>query len=634
MIRRLVDQAFNSGKYYISAVGLSTDVKPTEGIITGSKFVEVDTGIGYLFDETSGEWHKNQQLTEAVQAYFEDHPEAIDQAAIEAMFGDQLDGIEEDIGGLKSAISDISTTTRNIFFGTLSNGNIGADDVVQTVPANFLHCNEYIPVDADTGYILSVYATTAFTQIVLLEYTSGKVLVTRRGIRNATSSTYHETGLTTGSTTAYVKLLFYNPNGDMTPTGNRVQLEKGNAVTEYIPHVVGFDAEARQLAADNKSSIDGKRCFELDGTMSNVFTDIQIISDNRYIITNARNNYNGVTGFVIYASDDSGSAITEMINIEGIALSGSMEIRLENAIISLTYDLSLIASGTRIIGNGLSFLISKNRYFNVAKSGEDIVVSVKTDGTGDFTSLLDAINYASRYANSNQWVRIEVYPGTYKINDYYTPQQWAVEDTSMIGLMLPDYCHLIGIGNNEDVIITGESETPRQYISTLNIRNTCVVENLSIKSVGLRYAMHDDWGSNNAIGNRIVKNCIFTQTNGYYGRAYGAGVRDRDTVKLENCVFDTNADDYSVSFHNNVDFTVGSEIIFNNCRCKANGINLITFANGANTIVVIDGTKASQLYLNRQSSDVGINFRVSGYANDITTKNVSYGNVDDYIDLI
>ena len=115
MIRRLVDQAFNSGKYYISAVGLSTDVKPTEGIITGSKFVEVDTGIGYLFDETSGEWHENQQLSAAVQAYFEDHPEAIDQAAIEAMFGDQLDGIEEDIGGLKSALTPLPTIQGDIF---------------------------------------------------------------------------------------------------------------------------------------------------------------------------------------------------------------------------------------------------------------------------------------------------------------------------------------------------------------------------------------------------------------------------------------------------------------------------------------------------------------------------------------
>jgi hypothetical protein len=116
VIRRLVDQAFNSGKYYISAVGLSTDVKPTEGIITGSKFVEVDTGIGYLFDETAGEWHENQQLSAAVQAYFEDHPEAIDQAAIEAMFGERLDGIEEDIGGLKSALNaDVEKEKEKIY---------------------------------------------------------------------------------------------------------------------------------------------------------------------------------------------------------------------------------------------------------------------------------------------------------------------------------------------------------------------------------------------------------------------------------------------------------------------------------------------------------------------------------------
>lgn len=115
MIRRLVDQAFNSGKYYISAVGLSTDVKPTEGIITGSKFVEVDTGIGYLFDETAGEWHENTQLSEAVAAYLDEHPEAIDQAAVEAILDGRLDDIEEDVGGLKSAIegkADIKDSTK------------------------------------------------------------------------------------------------------------------------------------------------------------------------------------------------------------------------------------------------------------------------------------------------------------------------------------------------------------------------------------------------------------------------------------------------------------------------------------------------------------------------------------------
>lgn len=49
----------------------------------------------------------------AVEAYLEENPEAVDQAAIEAMFGDQLDGIEEDVGGLKSAINDLERDKQN-----------------------------------------------------------------------------------------------------------------------------------------------------------------------------------------------------------------------------------------------------------------------------------------------------------------------------------------------------------------------------------------------------------------------------------------------------------------------------------------------------------------------------------------
>jgi hypothetical protein len=37
--------------YYGEYFGLSTDTKPTDGIVTGSKFTEVDTGKVYLFDE-------------------------------------------------------------------------------------------------------------------------------------------------------------------------------------------------------------------------------------------------------------------------------------------------------------------------------------------------------------------------------------------------------------------------------------------------------------------------------------------------------------------------------------------------------------------------------------------------------
>ena len=55
MIRNIVERSV-ANLMYIEAYGLSTDDKPVDGIITGSKFNEVDTGIESMFDEVSGTW--------------------------------------------------------------------------------------------------------------------------------------------------------------------------------------------------------------------------------------------------------------------------------------------------------------------------------------------------------------------------------------------------------------------------------------------------------------------------------------------------------------------------------------------------------------------------------------------------
>ena len=56
MIRKLVDRYFNEDDKYSEMFGLSSDDKPEDGLITGSKFIEVDTGIEYRFDEESRTW--------------------------------------------------------------------------------------------------------------------------------------------------------------------------------------------------------------------------------------------------------------------------------------------------------------------------------------------------------------------------------------------------------------------------------------------------------------------------------------------------------------------------------------------------------------------------------------------------
>lgn len=59
MVRTIVERPFVSGKKYAEYFGKSTDNKPVTGIVTGSKFTEVNTGDVYLFDETGdGTWTK------------------------------------------------------------------------------------------------------------------------------------------------------------------------------------------------------------------------------------------------------------------------------------------------------------------------------------------------------------------------------------------------------------------------------------------------------------------------------------------------------------------------------------------------------------------------------------------------
>ena len=56
MIRTLERKAFAGELLLCKLRGNSGDTKPTAGIVTGSSFLDVDTGIEYLFDEVSGGW--------------------------------------------------------------------------------------------------------------------------------------------------------------------------------------------------------------------------------------------------------------------------------------------------------------------------------------------------------------------------------------------------------------------------------------------------------------------------------------------------------------------------------------------------------------------------------------------------
>ena len=66
MIRTILDKVYADGLRFIDGFCNSGDIKPTVGIVTGSRLIEVDSGnVEFRFDEVSKRWVPKQGFTES-----------------------------------------------------------------------------------------------------------------------------------------------------------------------------------------------------------------------------------------------------------------------------------------------------------------------------------------------------------------------------------------------------------------------------------------------------------------------------------------------------------------------------------------------------------------------------------------
>lgn len=183
------------------------------------------------------------------------------------------------------------------------------------------------------------------------------------------------------------------------------------------------------------------------------------------------------------------------------------------------------------------------------------VITVKKDGSGDYSTLRGALDSIGTSANDvlNPY-RVEIYPGTYDVMDDYTDEEIADAEyniTKFVGPLILDGVWLVGMGEKQDdVVLNGILDTTkwdssiRGVVSTLNCQGSCGFENMTVIATNLRYCVHDDYYTQ--LGKpykRIVKNCIFRA----YGMmsyttpvTYGAGLKRMGaTFLFENCDFGT-----------------------------------------------------------------------------------------------
>lgn len=269
------------------------------------------------------------------------------------------------------------------------------------------------------------------------------------------------------------------------------------------------------------------------------------------------------------------------------------------------------------------------------------IITVKQDGTGDYTNLRLALEKTLDSNITNQY-EIQLYPGTYNIMEYYTSDE--INNTGFIGLIKPNYVSLIGVGDCDEIILNGEldatySSTTMKRVSTLVTYGEGELRNLTVKAKNLRYAVHDDYQFENTT--LKTENCKFLKYKSDvftdYPQPYGGGLFSGMKRKFKKCYFFTDSSSYPFSFHNNVGLTSPVEIEIEDCQFEGVGtttsICFLSMGSGTKDKVKMKGCRlnGAKILLKENIAGVGCDFELTGYSNDKVPYDFTVTNGKQYV---
>ena len=271
------------------------------------------------------------------------------------------------------------------------------------------------------------------------------------------------------------------------------------------------------------------------------------------------------------------------------------------------------------------------------------IVTVKKDGSGHFTTVRGALEYASDSDVNNRF-EVHIHEGVYDIFGEYSTSE--ITTTGFLGPIKTEYVDIIGIGDRDKIILDGvlpyESDVipadNKYYISTLNLFGEGKLENLTVTSINMRYTIHDDWEYRNML--RHVKNCRFIKyrdvgSEHFAGKqAWGEGSWSGQEFIFEDCEFITEWDYPAYTSHNNVNFVEPSYHTFINCKFLSNlfdtSVKFQSLNSGQVDKVKMVGCRmSSAIGFDVISSNTSgkIDYKLVGYGNDVVP--VKFDNSDD-----
>lgn len=305
-------------------------------------------------------------------------------------------------------------------------------------------------------------------------------------------------------------------------------------------------------------------------------------------------------------------------------------------------------NGVEISGNKTS------KDYGIPDGSKINEIAVDVNGTGDFERLQDAIESIAGNSKNNRFI-IYIKEGNYDLAEDITDGE---NDSAVIGVTIPNWVTLRGLGNRENIILKAKFTNKMHYVSTLNFQETGAIENLTVIGENTRYTIHDDFARKSSGYKRNVKHCIIKGVTTYYSTVYGAGTGDGADWEFEDVIFDGSqvganskpANTFTV--HNVLTSQKNRSIVFKNCifvssneknvKFKTLAYRTSTGADNANNMLTnvslygckFDGTNKG-FELVEENPDVygkGCYYWVNGYGNVnagyeiTTTDNKDYSN--------
>jgi hypothetical protein len=238
-----------------------------------------------------------------------------------------------------------------------------------------------------------------------------------------------------------------------------------------------------------------------------------------------------------------------------------------------------------------------------------VTLTVKADGSGDFTSPMLANNSITDNSAQKQYV-ILIYPGV------YTDINWSVKTYTTLKGTDRDTCWLKGELPNDAAL------TDITNKSTINLYSTASLENLKITAKNLRYPVHSEGSGMNVNSIHNVKNCYIEHLgnegatayyvglghNMYdvwqYTTAWGYGSASGVKDTYDNSSFISSTRGWYV--HNNKDFTTPQINILNYSHMGSTGwkqvVTVESLGSGTADKVILNNCTFDGLFMQQNDS--------------------------------